>query len=432
MKRIIKNATIVTMSQDNKIIKNGQIEIDDEYISYVGENRDADGEIIDADGNIIMPGLINTHCHLAMTLFRGYGENTNFKNWWIDYMRPLEEKLNAEDCFYGASLGILELLKNGVTTVADFYLHPEQTAQAVVDTGIRASIGVGAITGKEELSEDYLNKEVQSIRISPLIKPILYAHSLYSCDENQFSELNKFAISHNLIKSTHVSETLLEVGTIHKQYEMTPIELLESFGFFDTPCLLAHCVHCDKDDINIMKKYPITVATNPSSNLILGSGIAPLYSYIKNNINISIGTDGAASNNNLNMFKEMYLADNLQAGVLNQACAITTIDTLKMATIRGAKALGYDNLGRLEEGYLADLIMIDIKKPNMQPTNDIFNNLVNACESNNVIMTMVNGRILYKEDKFQCNLDYEEVVSKCNQIINRIENEFVWLLIWPI
>ena len=224
MKRIIKNATIVTMSQDNRIIKNGQIEIDDEYISYVGENRDADGEIIDAEGNIIMPGLINTHCHLAMTLFRGYGENTNFKNWWIDYMRPLEEKLSAEDCFYGASLGILELIKNGVTTVADFYLHPEQTAQAVVDTGIRASIGVGAITGKEELSEDYLNKEVQNIRISPLIKPILYAHSLYSCDENQFLELNKYAISHNLIKSTHVSETLLEVGTIHKQYEMTPIE----------------------------------------------------------------------------------------------------------------------------------------------------------------------------------------------------------------
>ena len=427
MKRIFKNAVVVTMNQENEVITNGQVELDDNIITYVGESREAMGEIIDVKGNILMPGFVNTHCHLAMTLFRGYGENTNFGNWWLDYMRPLEEKLQDGDCYYGATLGIMELIKNGVTTVADFYISPQETAKAVVDTGIRASIGIGAVTGKELLSEDYLTKKLQSISISPNIKPILYAHSLYACDEGQFMEINKYASKHDLIKSTHVSETLNEVGQIVSKHGVTPIGLLEQIGFFDTPSILAHCVHCDQDDIDIMKKYDITVSTNPSSNLILGSGIAPLYSYIKNQINVSIGTDGAASNNNLNMFKEMYLADNLQAGVLNQPKAIMTIDALKMATIRGAKALGYDNLGRVEEGYLADLIIIDIHKPNMQPNNDIFNNLVNACESNNVILTMVDGKILYSDDKYYCNVDYADIAEHCNQIIKRIENDFVWL-----
>jgi len=422
MKKIIKNAIVVTLNKENQIIRNGQVEIDDNLISYVGEVRDMEGDVIDAKGNIIMPGFVNTHCHLAMTLFRGYGENSNFKNWWVDYMRPLEEKLEKDDCYYGATLGMLELLKNGVTTVADFYLNPEETAKACVDTGIRTNIGIGAITGREILSQESLQSDMDMIMVSDLIKPILYAHSLYSCDESHFVELNKFAINNNLIKSTHASETLTEVGIIDNKYSKTPIALLESYGFFDTPSILAHCVHCDKDDIEIMSRYDVTVATNPSSNLILGSGIAPLYSYVKNNINVSIGTDGAASNNNLNMFKEMYLADNLQAGVLNQASALTTIDALKMATVRGALALGYDNLGRIAEGYLADIIMIDVSRPNMQPINDVFNNLVNACESNNVIMTMVNGKIVYKDDEYYCNADYKDIVSHCNKIIARIDS----------
>ena len=422
MKKIITNAIVVTLNKENEIIKDGQVEIDDNLITYVGPKRDSEGEIMDAKGNIIMPGFVNTHCHLAMTLFRGYGENSNFKNWWVDYMRPLEDKLEIDDCYYGATLGMLELIKNGVTTVADFYLHPEETAKACIDTGMRTNIAIGAITGNEILSQDSLKEDMDLISISPLIKPILYAHSVYSCDESHFSELNKFAVANNLIKSTHASETLTEVGIIDNKYNKTPIALLESYGFFDSPSILAHCVHCDKDDIEIMSNYEISVATNPSSNLILGSGIAPLYSYVKNNINVCIGTDGAASNNNLNMFKEMYLADNLQAGVLNQARAITTIDALKMATIRGALALGYDNLGRLEEGYLADLIMIDISRPNMQPLNDIFNNLVNACESNNVIMTMINGKVVYKDDEFYCNADYRDIASHCNKIISRIDS----------
>lgn len=421
MKKIIKNATIITMNKENEIVGNGQVEIDGNKIVYVGAIREAEGDIIDAKGNIVMPGFINTHCHLAMTLFRGYAENSTFNDWWLDYMRPREDRLEEDDCYYGATLGMLELIKNGVTTVADFYLNPIETAKAVIDTGIRTNIGVGAITGKEIISAQYLDNIINDISISDLIKPILYAHSLYSCDESQFAELNKYASMHGLVKSTHVSETLREVGEISNKYGLSPIALLEEYGFLDTPTLLTHCVHADKDDIEIMSKYDVSIATCPSSNLILGSGIAPLYSFVKNKINVSIGTDGAGSNNNLNMFKEMYLADNLQAGVLNQSKAITTIDALKMATVRGAIALGYDNLGRIEEGYLADLIMIDIYRPNMQPLNNIIGNLVNACESSNVILTMINGKIVYKDGEYYTNANYKDVINHCNKIIQRID-----------
>ena len=422
MKKIFKNAIVVTMNKENEIIKNGQVEIEDNRIVYVGPIREMTGEVVDCKGNILMPGFVNTHCHLAMTLFRGYGENSNFKNWWFDYMRPLENKLEINDCYYGATLGMLELIKNGVTTVADFYMYPDETAKAVKDTGMRTCIGVGAITGGEVLSEEELDRQVASLGTNELIKPILYAHSVYSCDESQFAMLNQYANKHNLIKSTHASETLNEVGVTDVKYQMTPIALLESYGFFDSPCILAHCVHCDRNDIEIMQNYDVTVSTNPSSNLILGSGIAPLYSYVKSNINVAIGTDGAASNNNLNMFKEMYLADNLQAGVLKQPQALTTIDALKMATVRGALALGFEDLGRLEKGYLADMIMIDIYRPNMQPLNDVFNNLVNACETNNVIMTMINGKIVYKDEEYYCNADFKDIAEHCNKIIARIDS----------
>ena len=253
MKKIFKNAIVVTMNKQNDILRNGQVEIEDNKIVYVGQVREMTGEVIDCKGNILMPGFVNTHCHLAMTLFRGYGENSNFKNWWNDYMRPLENKLEINDCYYGATLGMMELIKNGVTTVADFYMRPEETAKAVIDTGMRTCIGVGAITGGEVLSEEELDNQVKSIGISELIKPVLYAHSVYSCDESQFAMLNLYANKHNLIKSTHASETLNEVGLTDSKYQMTPIALLESYGFFDSPCILAHCVHCDRDDIEIMQ-----------------------------------------------------------------------------------------------------------------------------------------------------------------------------------
>lgn len=427
MKTRIINAIVVTLDEENRVYRNGEIAIVDNEIVYVGDMREGNIEcdkLIDAEGNIIMPGFVNTHCHMAMSLFRGLGENSNFNNWWFDFMRPKEILLEERDCYHGVMLSITEMLRNGITTVADFYMHNEETAEAVADTGIRASIGIGAITGSEILDEEYLLKEMDKVKsYSPLIKPILYAHSVYSCDESQFAELARFASKYKLVVSTHASETLKEVGECSMRHNMTPIELLESIGFLDVPCVLAHCVHCDKDDVEILKRYDVTIATNPSSNLVLGSGIAPLYSYIKNEINVSIGTDGPASNNALDMFKEMFLADNLQAGVLNQAYILTVIDSIKMATVRGAMALGYDNLGILKEGYLADMIMLDTTAPNMQPLHSVFNNIVNSANPSNVVMTMVNGKVLYDHGVFNIDKSIEDIRHDVDGSIKRIFSE---------
>ena len=427
MKTRIINAIVVTLDENNTVYKNGEVAIVDNEIVYVGPMREdtiESDKVIDASGNIIMPGFVNTHSHMAMSLFRGLGENSNFNNWWFDFMRPKELLLEEGDCYNGAMLSIAEMLRNGITTVADFYMHNEETAKAVADTGIRASIGIGAITGSEILDENYLLKEKEKVTsYSPLIKPILYAHSVYSCDESQFSELARFAKKYDLVVSTHASETLKEVGECTMKHNMTPIELLESIGFLDIPCVLAHCVHCDKEDVEVLKRYDVTIATNPSSNLVLGSGIAPLYSYIRNGINVSIGTDGPASNNALDMFKEMFLADNLQAGVLNQAYILTVVDAIKMATVRGAVALGYDNLGEIKEGNLADIIMIDASAPNMQPIHNVFNNIVNSANAGNVLMTMVDGKVLYDNGKYYLSKTLEEIKDGVHHSIKRIFSE---------
>jgi len=420
------NATVLTM-EDEKILYDTEVFIKGNIIDYVGPYREdfccKDCEVIDVKGNLLMPGFVNTHCHAAMSLFRGIGEGANFKNWWIDYMRPLEEKLEDEDYYNGFMLSASEMIKNGITTVCDMYMGIDQTVKAVNDSGIRANICMGFILGTEELSENgligYYNLLTNS---GDRIKPIMYCHAIYSTDEARYSEVIKFAKKYNLPITTHVSETLDEVGDCDKRYGVSPVGLLESYGFFDnTKTLLAHCVHLDKADCDIINNYDVTVSSNPSSNLYLGSGIAPINAYLNKNINVALGTDGSASNNSLNMFKEMFLVKNLQSGILNDATLVTSFNALKMATINGAKALDYSSLGLIKKGYLADIIEIDLKQSNMQPLNNLITNVVNSADVNNVKMTMINGKILFKDGKL-LYLDEEQLINNANKSIQNIKN----------
>lgn len=416
------NATIITMNETNEIIFNGEVDISGNLISYVGKSRDlpSKANVIDCKNKILMPGFINTHCHNAMSLMRGLGADVSFETWWHDYMLPIEETLTDDDIQKGTLLSALEMIRAGITTTVDLYLNGSALANALNKAKIRAFVNIGAEFGRfKEVDLQKLEQEYQEIKnISSIITPITFVHAVYSTEESVYIDMLAFAKKHNLVFTTHASETLDEVGRCHTLTGLTPIGLLEKYGAFDdVNCILAHCVHLDKDDVNILKEYPnVSISTNPSSNLYLGSGIAPLFSYLENNINVCMGTDGPASNNCLNMFKEMYLAKNLQAGVMNNPALVSNLEALKMATINGAKALNIKNLGSLKKDYLADMILIDNSQANMQPQHDVISNIVNSCGVQNVVLTMVNGKILYQDGAYNLDIDIPKLIKEISNI----------------
>ena len=281
MKTLFKNAIVVTLNEKNDILNGYDVLVEDNIIAKIAKNINCENaKIVNCENKVLMPGFINAHSHSPMSLFRGLGENTTFKNWWYEVMRPLEQKASKQDFYYGAVLSYLEMIKNGITTSCDVYMHIEELCKAMSHCKMRGLVGIGGITGTEVLSEKYLENQVLAIKkINPQITPVLYAHSVYSCNEDIFEELISFAKKHNYLLTTHCSETLTEVGDCVSKYDQTPVELLENYGFFDNKCLLAHCVHCDKQDIEILQNYDVSVVSCPSSNLILGSGIAPIYSF---------------------------------------------------------------------------------------------------------------------------------------------------------
>ncbi len=415
------NANILT----EKGIVYGELAVQGDTIVYVGKNRENNGgedaQVIDLQGKIIMPGFINTHCHNPMSLFRGLGNDASFFDWWENNIKPLEEHLQSEDVYNGAMLSICEMIKNGITTSVDAYMFPDALANAFNDSKMRGFVSIGAPKG-EQVDELDLKNQLQIVTDlkNPLVQAIAYAHAPYSCDEYVLAQIVKFSIENNLVFTTHASETLYEVGMSDKKHGMSPIQFLEELGVFDCKTILAHCVHVDKDDIEILKKYDTSVSTNPASNLVLGSGIAPIFAIKNADINICLGTDGVASNDSLDFFKEMFLVKNLQSGILNQPDAITCNDAINFATLNGAKALGLNNLGKIEEGYLADLIVLDNNLPNMQPRNNITTQIVQSANVQNVFLTMVNGSILYRDGEFLF-VDYNSIKMLANRSIDNIK-----------
>lgn len=424
MKTLIKGATIVACDEQNTVMQ-GDVVVENNVIVFVGNDyKEKCDKVIDANGKLLTPGFVNTHCHATMSLFRNLGENTDFSNWWYDVMRPLEAQLQPKDYELGCKLSALEMIRNGITTVTDLYMRGDICAKAFGEYGLRCNISIGAITGQEILDEKELDKQKNAVlKANPNAKIILFAHAIYSCDESQLAEVSRYARLHKLPLTIHCSETMTEVGECYTKYGVTPVGYLESLGFFDgTKTILAHCVHCDRDDVEILKKYDTHISSNPSSNLILASGVAPIYSFTSNGLNVCLGTDGPASNNSLDFFKEMFLLDNLQSGVLNNAKALTCEQTLKCATINGARALGYNNLGMIKKGFLADLVLIDLKCVNMQPLNNNVSAIVNSANPSNVYMTMIDGKVLYIDGKYTFDVDQKALFKECNERITELKS----------
>lgn len=424
------NARILTM--ETMDIIEGELWVQEDKILYVGQGGDAaaicrslslesilwDREI-DCEGNLLMPGFKNAHTHSAMTFLRSRADDLPLSEWLNNQVFPMEAKLDGEMIYHLTRLAVLEYLTSGITSVFDMYLTPETTAKACVEMGMRC-VQVGAVSGQEGF-EDSLAKMEERYhtlnQLDPLHSYFIGFHAEYTCSKALLEQVAAMSQKYQAPVFTHLAETKPEVEGCKERYGVTPLQLLDSIGMFEYGGGGYHCVWMEEKDLEIMRKKQLTAVTNPASNMKLASGIAPVSEYLKRGINVAIGTDGPASNNCLDMFREMFLVTGLAKLREQNAAAVDALEVLKMATVNGAKAMNLPDADVLARGKQADIIMIDLNRPNMQPINNIPKNLVYSGSKQNVKMTMIRGRILYENGQFAKEYDVEEIYRKANEIV---------------
>lgn len=428
------NARILTM-EEGKDIFFGEIWIEDDRIIYIGDGTDTDfifdklgktcmiwDREIDCKANLLMPGFKNAHTHSGMTLLRSYADDLPLNEWLNNQIFPVEAKMTAEDIYHLTRLAVLEYLTSGITAVFDMYLTPFSIADAFDDMGMRC-VQVGAVNNFSqslELVEEMYNKLNKS---SPLQSYIIGFHAEYTCKEELLKGISELAHKYKAPVFTHLAETKAEVLGCAERHGMTPMAYLDSLGIFDYGGGGYHCVHMTAEDIAIMKKRGLYAVTNPASNMKLASGIAPISEYLNAGVPVAIGTDGPASNNCLDMFREMFLVTGLAKLKEDDASAVDATEVLKMATVNGARAMGLKDADVLSVGKMADIIMIDLNQPNMQPINHIPKNIVYSGSKQNVAMTMIGGKILYERGQFCVNDAPELIYQKADEIMKRITGE---------
>lgn len=422
MKIRLYNARILSMVC-NEDIYFGEIHINDNRITYVGSSDCApNGEFdeeIDCEKNVLMPGLKNCHTHSGMTAFRSLADDLNLQDWLNNEIFPREAKMSGEDCYWLTKLAILEYLTSGVTAIEDMYLTPETIADACQEMGIRCELvsGLNKFGPTLEVLEERYNKLNGKY---PLIGFKMGVHAEYTCDKELLVKVSELVHKYKTPLYVHMSETKTEVDECIERYGMTPVAFFDSLGLFDFGGVIYHGVWTTPDDWEIMKKRGIMVVTNPGSNCKLASGIAPISDYLREGITVAIGTDGPSSNNALDMFREMYLTSMLGKVREMDPLAVPASEVLKMATVNGSKTLEHADTDVLAAGKLADIIMINLKDPAMQPILNISNNIVYSGGKNIVKMTMIDGKILYKDGQF-IGIDTDEIYSKSEAIMERLK-----------
>ena len=365
-----------------------------------------------------MPGFKNAHTHSAMTFLRSYADDVPLHIWLNEKIFPMEAKLTADDFYELTRLAVLEYLTSGVTAIFDMYLTPDSIAQACLDTGMRCVLigGINNFTFTPEEIEQYYLKWNEK---DSLISYKLGFHAEYTCTRELLEQVAALAHKYKAPVYAHIAETEHEVEECISRYGETPAVFLDSLGLFDFGGGGYHCVHMTDRDMEVFQKHQLHVITNPASNLKLASGIAPIAEYLKRGLNVAIGTDGPASNNCLDMFREMFLVSGLSKFLEKDAASLDAADVLRMATVNGSAALGLPDTDVLAEGKLADIILLDLMQPNMQPLHNIPKNLVYSGSKSNVLMTMINGQILYENGVFNLNESVDSIYEKCNKIVQR-------------
>lgn len=424
-RKIFYNGTIVTSNKDHEVIGNGSIGIEGEKIIYVGITPDdftSYEEKVNLKGNILVPGLVNTHGHTPMSLLRGYGDDLPLQTWLEDKIWPLEAKYTPEHARWGAKLSILEMIRTGTTTFVDMYDNMDEIAMAVEEAGIRGVLTRGVIGfGSEELRQSKLKEAADFARswnncANGRITTMLSPHSPYTCSPEYISQIIDKSAELNVPLHTHMSETKFEVEKNIEEYGATPVRHLEKLGFFDRPSLVAHAVHVNDEDIRILAEKDVKVSHNVISNLKLGSGIAPVGKMLAKGVTVSLGTDSAASNNNLDLFEELKAAATIHKGLAQDATIITAQEALRMATIHGAESLWLDDrIGSLETGKDADFIVVNSNQSFFYPKHNPVSHLVYSGSGRDVKDVYVQGKQILADGQFT-TIDEERVLYEANRM----------------
>jgi 5-methylthioadenosine/S-adenosylhomocysteine deaminase len=412
---IIKGATLLTMS--GKIPGKCDVVVDNGLITSIKKDTHEEADkIIDAKGCLVMPGLINAHTHLAMTLFRGYASDLPYKD-WLKKIQAAEMELTPVDVRTGAYLGALEMIKSGTTSFADMYIHMDEVACVVEKTGIRAALGYGMIEGLNEDPDTKLKirekfnrfwNTAANGRITTMYAP----HSAASCSKGFLEKVRDLARKEGARIHIHMLETKDELDFMKSHYNMCSVNLLNSINVLGPDTLAAHCIWLSDDDLEILKNKNVNVVHCPTSNIALGAGVARVPEMIERGINVALGTDGAASGRSLDMWKEMRAAQMLHK--LKNPHTMPALVALGLATVNGAKALGI-NAGMLKAGCLADIIIVDLRKPQFVSA-DLVTALVNGASGCDVRTTIVDGKVLM-EDHVVMGLDEGKIIEDAKRIV---------------
>ena len=420
MKLLIKNAEVLCARKAGR----QPVGIDGGLIEFVGDSPEGftPDETIDASRCVVMPGLVNAHTHSAMTLLRNLADDCAFDEWLFGKVIPFENKLTDEDVRRGAELAAAEMLLSGTTAFADMYIHAERTAEVVMETGMRANLSRGPITSAargggqtvdERACSDFIKKwgGGGSGRIIACVE----IHSAFLYDPDAIAEAALLAKRLGVGIHIHISESHKEQRTIREKYGATPTELCERLGVFEVPVIAAHCVHVSDGDISILASKGVSAVHNPTSNLKLANGVAPVGKLLKAGVNVALGTDSCCSNNNLNMFEELHLAATLHKGVSGDAEILSAEECVKLATVNGARALGFDDLGRLEPGQKADLIIIDADAPHLCPLGDAYAAIAYSAQASDVRDVVVDGKVLVRNRELK-TVDLERAMRHARRL----------------
>ena len=438
---LFKDITIIDGSFTAQ--KHRYVRTEGSFITYIGTRAPEElpgEEICDGRNKALVPGFYNVHCHVPMTLLRGYGEGLPLQRWLNERIFPFEAKLTPQDIVNGTLLGALELVAAGSASISDMYFSINEMAEALDRAGMKANIchGISSFDPAQKLAD--LPGYRDTLRLARDVKAGVYGgeagtgegsriradmglHAEYTSTEGLVRQIAEAAAEEKLAIHVHISETETEHEACRERHGgRTPIRYMADCGILDVPMQAAHCVWLTDEDTAIMREHGAVAVHNPSSNLKLGSGIAPVRDYLRNGLRVALGTDGASSNNNLNMMEEIHMAAMLARGVTRDANAVSAADILRMATLEGAKAQGRPDCGRIEPGCRADLLVFDLDKPHLQPDYDTVANLVFAAQSSDIVLNMIDGRVVYRNGEY-LTLDKERVIFDANQSFRRILSE---------